>query len=159
MDKLFHHTLYKECHNLSILGLKLIRVSKRDPRTTRLWDMHSCIAIVVLGLLYRFRRTTSQWRHNEPDGVLNHQPHDCLPNDLFRRISNKTSKLRLTGLCTGNSPVTGEFPAQKASNAENVSIPWRYHDLILNHTLDFKIKCGFGCDTKSLYDCYLIIYI
>ena len=28
----------------------------------------------------------------------------------------------IIGLCTGNSPVTGEFPAQRASNAENVSI-------------------------------------
>ena len=27
----------------------------------------------------------------------------------------------------GNSPVTGEFPAQRASNAENVSIWWRHH--------------------------------
>ena len=36
--------------------------------------------------------------------------------------SKKTSKLRVTGLCAGNSPVTGEFPAQMASNAENVSI-------------------------------------
>ena len=34
----------------------------------------------------------------------------------------KTSKLRVTGLCAGKSPVTGEFPAQRASNAENVSI-------------------------------------
>ena len=25
-----------------------------------------------------------QWRHNERDGVLNHQPHDCLLNPLFR---------------------------------------------------------------------------
>ena len=39
-----------------------------------------------------------------------------------RRISKKTSKLRVTGLCGGNSPVTGEFPAQMASNLENVSI-------------------------------------
>ena len=31
----------------------------------------------------------------------------------------ETSKLRVTGLCEGNSPVTGEFPAQMASNAEN----------------------------------------
>ena len=28
----------------------------------------------------------------------------------------------------GNSPVTGEFPAQMASNAENVSIWWRHYD-------------------------------
>ena len=34
----------------------------------------------------------------------------------------KTSKLRVTGLCVGDSPVIGEFPTQKANNAENVSI-------------------------------------
>ena len=33
-------------------------------------------------------------------------------------------------LCTGNSPATGEFPAQRASNAENVSIWWRHHDML-----------------------------
>ena len=50
----------------------------------------------------------------------NHQPHDCLLNRLFRRRLKKTSKLRVTGLCAGNSPGTGEFPAQMASNAENM---------------------------------------
>ena len=45
-----------------------------------------------------------------------------------RHRSKQTSKLRVTGLCMGNSPVTGEFPAQMASNAENVSIWWRHHD-------------------------------
>ena len=44
------------------------------------------------------------------------------------QILKKTSKLRVTGLCAGNSPVAGEFPAQRASNAENVSIWWRHHD-------------------------------
>ena len=38
----------------------------------------------------------------------------------------KTSKLRVTGLCAGKSPETGEFPAQMASYAENVSIWWRH---------------------------------
>ena len=65
--------------------------------------------------------------HNEWDGVPNHQPHDCLLNRFFRRRSKKTSKLRVIGLCAGNSSVTGEFPAQMASNAENVSIWWRHH--------------------------------
>ena len=59
--------------------------------------------------------------------VSNHQPHDCLLNRLFRRRSKKTPKLSVTGLCEGNSPVTGEFPAQWASDAENVSIRWRHH--------------------------------
>ena len=31
-------------------------------------------------------------------------------------------------ICAGNSPVTDEFPAQMASNGENVSIWWRHHD-------------------------------
>ena len=42
----------------------------------------------------------------------------------------KTSKLHVTGLCVGNSPVTGEFPAQMASNTENVSIWWRHHAIV-----------------------------
>ena len=33
-----------------------------------------------------------------------------LANRLFRRKSKKTSKLRVTGFCAGNSPVAGEFP-------------------------------------------------
>ena len=68
-----------------------------------------------------------RWRHNDHAGVSNHQPHGCLLNRLFRRKSKKTSKLRITGLCVGNSPGTGEFPAQMASYAENVSIWWRHH--------------------------------
>ena len=56
-------------------------------------------------------------------------PHHCLLNRLFRRRSKKTSKLRVTGLCAGSSPGTGEFPAQMASNVVNVSIWWRHHDL------------------------------
>ena len=68
-----------------------------------------------------------QWRHNGLDSVSNHQSHDCLLNLLFRRRSKKTSKLRVTALCAGKSPVTGEFPAQMASNAENCSIWWRHH--------------------------------
>ena len=70
-----------------------------------------------------------QWRHNGPDSVSNHQPHECLLSRLIRRRSKKTLKLRVTGLCAGISPETGELPAQRASNAENVSIWWRHHVL------------------------------
>ena len=65
--------------------------------------------------------TSLWWRHNERHGISNNQPHDCLRNRLFFRRSKETSKLRVTGLCEGNSPEFGEFPAQMASNAENVS--------------------------------------
>ena len=77
---------------------------------------------------YCVQGVTLQWRQNGHDSVSNHQPRDCLLNRLFRRRLKKTSKLRVTGLCVGNSPGTGEFPAQMASNAENVSIWWRHHD-------------------------------
>ena len=50
------------------------------------------------------RRWALHWRHNDHDGVSNHQPHGCLLNRLFRRWSKKTSKFRVTGLCVGNSP-------------------------------------------------------
>ena len=43
-----------------------------------------------------------------------------------RGRSKKTSKLRVTGLCDGNSPMTGEFPSHRAGNAESGSI-WRRH--------------------------------
>ena len=60
-----------------------------------------------------------QWRHNERDDVSNYRRLDCLLNRLFRPRSRTASKLRVTGLCEGNLPVTGKFPAQRASNAEN----------------------------------------
>ena len=69
-----------------------------------------------------------QWRHNEPDGVSSHQPNDYLLKRLLVRRSKKASKLRVTGHF--NSPVTGEFPAQRANNAENVSIWWRHHAFV-----------------------------
>ena len=75
-----------------------------------------------------------RWRNNGRDSVSNHQPHHGLPNCVFRCRSKKTSNIRVTGLCAGNSPLIGEFPAQKASNAENVSIWWRHHVYTLFYT-------------------------
>ena len=89
-----------------------------------------------------------RWRHNDHDGGSNHQPHGCLLNRLFRRKSKKTSKLRVTGLCVGNSPGTGEFPAQRASYAENVSIWWRHHVILLNST--FCLTSTTSITHKSL---------
>ena len=64
---------------------------------------------------------TLYWRHNDRDGVSNHQPHDCSFNRLFKSRSKQTSKHRVTGFCAGNSPVTGGFPTQMASNG--LSLP------------------------------------
>ena len=56
---------------------------------------------------------TLRWRHNESDGVSNHQHHDCLLNRLSRCRSKKTPKLRVTDFVRGihrwpvNSPHKG----------------------------------------------------
>ena len=82
---------------------------------------------IEIGELVKNLSAQLQWRHNGPGSVSNHQPHNCLLNRLFRRRSQKILKLRVTGLCAGNSPGTGEFPTQRATNPENVSIWWRHH--------------------------------
>ena len=83
---------------------------------TTLYSFNNCIWI-----------STLHWRHNDHGGVSNHQPRAFLLNCLFGRRSKKTSNLRVAGLCVGNSPGTGEFPAQMASNEENDSNWWRHH--------------------------------
>ena len=87
---------------------------------------------------------TSEWARWQLKSLADH---DCLLNRLFRRRSKKTSKFRVTGLCAGNSPVTGEFPAQMASNADffftstSVSILLRPSDDV---TKDFVRHYGRG---------------
>ena len=78
--------------------------------------------IMIFGKSYCSLLTTLQWRHDERDGVSNHRRLDGFLSRLFRRRSKKTSKLRVTDLCEGNALVTGGFPSQRASNAEDVSI-------------------------------------
>ena len=98
------------------------------------------------------------WRHNGRDGVSNNQPHHCLLNRLFRRRSKKTSKLRVTGLCARNSPVTGEFPAQMASNAENVSIGWRHRvTLFLYKCIQgAMVEISFALLSNNVYNLIII---
>ena len=73
---------------------------------------------------------TLQRRHNERDVVSNHQPHDCLLKRLLKAQIKENIKAPRHWPLWGNSPVTGEFSAQRASNAENVSIWWRHHETV-----------------------------
>ena len=97
--------------------------------------------------VYSYSITPLLWRHNVRDNVSNDQPHDCLLNRSFGHRSKKTPKLRVTGLCAGNSPETGEFPAQRASNAENVSIWWHHHD----QPVSPQQCCRVACQISELY--------
>ena len=103
-------------------------------------------------ILIDIAHVTLLWRHNGLDGVSNHQPHDCLLNRSFRHRSKKTSKLRVTGLCAGNSMVTGEFPAQMASDAENASIWWRHHDAMRSH-------CEPAYSTFNKHTVFIMFYL
>ena len=103
--------------NMSILALNLVgwRLCEiRCPGT----QLHWCASPSAWVTKHRRRSArhfvTLQWHHNERDGVSNDLRHDCLLNRLFKRRSKKISKLRVIGLCEGNSPVTGEFPTQRA---------------------------------------------
>ena len=116
-----HHIAGRIIQNAT--GCDILRHTTR-PHTFILYMAFSTAYSISNGIC-----TPLQWRHIGRASVSNHQPHDCLLNWLFRRRSKKTSKLRVTGLCARNSPGTGEFPAQMASYAENVSIWWRHHVL------------------------------
>ena len=75
-----------------------------------------------------------QWRHNERDGVSNHQPHDCLPNRLLGRRSKKTSKL-LAAFVRGihqwpvNSPYKGQTRG-KGFHLMTSSCPHQRHYIV-----------------------------
>ena len=90
----------------------------RRPQQTK-WQMCWWLCVKMIWGARMYLRNTSRttpWMsvgwvfallrpHNGRDGVSNHQPHHRLLNRSFRRRSKKTSKLRITGLCAGNSPV------------------------------------------------------
>ena len=109
--------------------------------TVKAWETSECVLTAC----------PLQRRHNEHDGLSNHRPHDCLLNHLSRSKSQKTSKLRVTGLFEGDSPVTGEFPTRRTCNTENVSIWWRHHAL---HS-DFSIHLSHfskALSSNTAYD-------
>ena len=108
----------------------------------------------MCGCMFSSWLLTLQWRHNGHEGVSNQQLHHCFLKRLVRRRSKKTSKLRVTGLCEGNWPGTGEFPVEMASNADNVSIWWGHHENrnfiedplhIIWQLLQWSSTTGFYC--------------
>ena len=74
------------------------------------------------------------WHYNDVIMIAMASQITCLTivlsNRLFRRRSKIIPKLRVIGLCEGNSQMSGEFPAQGASNVEHASIWWRHHGLL-----------------------------
>ena len=74
-------------------------------------------------------QTSLHWRHNDHDDVSKLQPHGCLLNRLFQTQIKENIKAPRHWPLYGEFTGPGEFPAQRASNTENVSIWWRHHVL------------------------------
>ena len=62
---------------------------------------------------------------HECHGVSNHQQ-----INLFMLTIRKHQTPEILVPCEGNQPVTGEFPSQRTSNAESVSMTWRRYESI-----------------------------
>ena len=87
---------------------------------------------------------TLRWRHNERDGVSNHQPHDCLLNGLFVQIKENIKQ------APRHWPLCGEFTGNSPHKRGNVSIWWRHHEksksvcfileLILSHWIRILLQ-------------------
>ena len=79
---------------------------------------------------------TLHWRHN---GAMASQITSLtiVYSTVYSGVDKKTIMLRVTGLYAGNAPVTGKFPAQMASNSENVSIWWRHHVYMTGYWIQF----------------------
>ena len=112
------------------------------------WVSYGHLLLSTLKMTEHFMTKGIPVSHNECNGVSNHRGLNGLLKRLFRRKSKKTSMLCIIGLCKGNSPVTGEFPSQRASNIENVSIWWHHHG-------DLSIKPPKACGPLCLLNCTL----
>ena len=132
---------------------KCIRNGPKTWTQILLMDIIWVDSATMLREIFLWTLITLLWRHNGGECVSNHQPHDCLLSRLFGRWSKKTSKLRVAGLCAGNSPETGEFPAQMASNAENVSIWWRHHEPVSTTTTSVVLDAAW----RRMFSCFLYV--
>ena len=91
-------------------------------------SLNELLAIWRLFLDSSQSHQTLQWRHNERDGISNHQPRDCLFNRLFKAQIKENIK------APRHWPSWGEFtgdrwiPRTKGQYHGKASIWWRHHE-------------------------------
>ena len=90
------------------------------PDTEMIYITKRCTTLPMRSFRITMTSQWARWRLKSPASRLFTQPF------IQAQVKKNIRKLRVTDLCEGNSPVAGEFPAQMASNAENVSIWWRH---------------------------------
>ena len=103
-DRRDHVTFLSQCHHQSNYMLE---------RSAYCWFLYHCITVTSQWARWRLKWPASQF-------LLNHS---------FRRRSRKYQSSASLAFVYRNSPVTGEFPEQRASSAKTVSIWWRHHGM------------------------------
>ena len=83
---------------LCVDWLQYISINITSRKTIQSLFLHWIYVRMPFARAGLFIESPLKWRHDERDGVPNHQPHDRLLSRLFRHISKKTSKLRVTGI-------------------------------------------------------------
>ena len=87
-----------EVYYLSLSGNRLLKSAWKCNTILFYFDTSHSVTLgsgIIVGSL--------QWRHNERDGVLNHQPHDCLLNRLVKAQVEENIK------ASRHWPLCGEF--------------------------------------------------
>ena len=85
----------------------------------------------IHALTFAEHALTSQWRHNGCDSVSKSPASRLFTQPFIQTQIKENIKAPCHWPLCGEFTGTGEFPAQMASNAENVSIWWRYHAVCL----------------------------
>ena len=144
------------------LGLNVISNSSR-PNHAHMRQHDHClrcwlVACWCQGVIWTNAGLSLRWRHNERDSISNHQPYDCLLNGSFRRRSKKTSKLRVTGLCVGNSPGAVNSPhkwpvTRKMFPFGDVIISFIGH--LETNSIEICIKMSRFSNKKWIWKCRL----
>ena len=87
-----------------------------------------CVGFTRWNVMFRYKNMQHYW-DIIMDAIASQITNLAIVYSTFIQTQIKENiKAPRHWLCAGNSPGTGEFLAQMASNAENVSIWWRHHE-------------------------------
>ena len=109
-------------HRFCVVTKKLLE-ELGTPCELPLAKIHCCY--LVAAIFTQSRSVTINYTYHYNDVIMNAMTLQITGVSII--YSKKISKLHVTGLWQGNSPMTGEFPALRASNVDNFSIWWRHH--------------------------------
>ena len=119
----------------------------------------------------RPQKSSLHWRHNERDGVSNHQPHDCLLNGLFRRRSRKHQSSASLSFVRGihrwsvNSPHKGPVTRKMFPFDDVIMVTLKKKPVVTTFPIDVLLSSGAkspACTTErpwfAVYQWFRIMF-